>query len=179
MNIEKAAETHEGISQMANENSLVGDQRVEENTEKKYQNVDEETQEVAEILASNMNREEPAQDEHMEFSTRFDLKIEDFNSDFNNEVFQDGQELSQQVQKTIEPEVQKVEAAADEPGVQNVQVAEPIQDEESTPIEEIAPTAKEAQIVDLNAQGAEQNQHFDDQHIDQNASKWMRLMRNK
>ena len=50
MNIEKVVETHEGISQMTKENSLAGDQRVEENTEKKAQNVDEETQEAAEFI---------------------------------------------------------------------------------------------------------------------------------
>ena len=126
MDIEKAAETHEGIPHTTKENSLDGDQRVEENTKKKAQNVDEETQEVAELLASNMSREEPTQDEPMEFLIGFDLNIEDFNSDFNNEVFQDCQEI--------------------------------------TP-----PTAEEAQIVDQNAQGAEQNQLFADENIDQNA----------
>ena len=95
MDIEKVAKTHEGIPQIARENSLDGDQRVEENTERKAQNVDEETQKVTELLASNMSREEPAQDEPMEFSTGFALNIEDFNSDFNNEVFQDSQEITQ------------------------------------------------------------------------------------
>jgi len=46
---------------------------------------------VAELLASNMSREEAVQNENMEFSTGFDLNIEDINTDFNNEVFQDGQ----------------------------------------------------------------------------------------
>jgi len=105
MDIEKAAETHEGIPQTAKENSLDADQRVEENTEKKAHNVDEETQKLAELLASNMSREEPTQDEPMEFSTGFDLKIEDFNSDFNNEVFQDSQEITQHAQETVEQEV--------------------------------------------------------------------------
>ena len=78
----------------AKENSLDGDHRVEENTKKEAQNIDEETQEVAELLASNMSRKDPAQDEATEFSIGFDLNIEDFNSDFNNEVFQDSQEIS-------------------------------------------------------------------------------------
>jgi len=86
----EAAETHEGISQAAEENSLNQDQRVEENTEKIVKNVDKTTQEVAELLASNMSREEVDHDEIMEFSTRFDLNIEDLNNHFNNEVFHDG-----------------------------------------------------------------------------------------
>jgi len=62
---EKAAKTHEGIPKIAKENSLDGYQRVEENTEKDSQNVDEETPEIVELLASNMSREETAQDEPM------------------------------------------------------------------------------------------------------------------
>jgi len=170
MDIEKAVETHEGIPQTAKENSIDEDQRVEENTEKEAQNVDEETQEVAELLASNMSREEPAQDEPVEFSTGFDLNIEDFNSDFNNEVFQDSQEITQHAQETVEPEVQKVEVSPAEPGVQNVQVTETIQTNEVVEVVENAPNAQEAQTVNQNAQGAEQNQLFADQNIDQNAS---------
>jgi len=105
MDTEKAVETHEGVPQTAKENSFDGNHRVEQNNEKKAQNVDEETQEVAELLASNMSREEPAQDEPTEFSTGFDLNIEDFTSDFNNEVFQDIQEITQNVQEIVEPEV--------------------------------------------------------------------------
>jgi len=142
MDIEKAVETHEGIPQTAKENSLDGDQRVEENTEKEAQNIDEETQEVAELLASNMNREELPQDEPMEFLTGFDLNIEDFNSDFNNEVFQDSQEITQHAQETTEPEVQKVEVSAAEPGVQNVQVTKTGQTDEAVEVVEIAPTMK-------------------------------------
>jgi len=164
MDIEKAAETHEGIPQTAKENSLNGDQRVEENIEKKAQNVDEETQEVAELLASNMSMEEPAQDEPMEFSTGFDLNIEDFNSDFNNEVFQDSWESTQHAQETVEPEVQKVEVSAAEPEVQNVQVVETIQANETVKVVENDPTAEEAQTVDQNAHGAEQNELFADQN---------------
>jgi len=101
----EAAEVHEGIPQIVEENSLEDVQRVEENTEKNAQNFDEETQKVAELLASNMNRGEPAQDELMEFSTGFDLNIEDLNSDFNNEVFQESQEITQHVQEMVELEV--------------------------------------------------------------------------
>jgi hypothetical protein len=61
----KAVEVHEGIPQNAGENSVDQDQRVEENTEKDTQNVDEDTHEVAELLASNMNREEAVPDENM------------------------------------------------------------------------------------------------------------------
>ena len=126
----KQAEAHEGIPQAAEENSLNQDQRVEENTEKFAQNVDGDTQEVAELLASNMSREEAVQNENMEFSTGFDLNIEDINTDFNNEVFQDGQETAQHVQETAEaqnvaiPEAQNVEvpAAQNVPVIQNVQV---------------------------------------------------------
>ena len=120
----KQAEAHEGIPQAAEENSLNQDQRVEENTEKVAQNVDGDTQEVAELLASNMSREEAVQNENMEFSTGFDLNIEDINTDFNNEVFQDGQETAQHVQETAEaqnvaiPEAQNVEV----PAAQNVPV---------------------------------------------------------
>jgi len=171
MDIEKTAETHEGIPQTAEENSLERDQRVEENTEKDSKNVDEETQEVAEFLASNMSREEPAQDELMEFSTGFDLNIEDFNFHFYNEMFQDSQEITEHAQETVEPEVQKVEVYVVEPEVQNVQVDETIQVNENVQVLENAPTAQKAQTVDQNAQGAEQNvQLFADQNVDQNAS---------
>jgi len=43
MDIEKSVKTLEGIPQTSKENSLDGDQRVEENIEKEAQNVDEET----------------------------------------------------------------------------------------------------------------------------------------
>jgi len=151
---EKATETHEGIPQTAKENSLDGNQRVEQNTEKKAQNIDEETQEVDKLLTSNTSREEPSQDEPMEFSTGFDLNIEDLNSDFNNEVFQDSQKITQHAQEKVEPEVQKVEVFVAEPGVQNVQVTETIQANEAVEVVENAPTAEEAQTVDQNAQGA-------------------------
>jgi len=85
------------IPQAVDENYVDQDQRVEENIEKNTQNVDEDTQEVAELLASNMSIEEDVQDEHMEFSTWIDLNIEDINTDFNSEVFQDGQGTSQYV----------------------------------------------------------------------------------
>jgi len=49
---------------------------------------------VAELLASNMSIEEDVQDEHVEFSTGIDLNIEDINTDFYSEVFQDGQGTS-------------------------------------------------------------------------------------
>ncbi|XP_024642227.1 uncharacterized protein [Medicago truncatula] len=89
------AEESEEIPQDAASNP--DDQRVEENTEFGTQNVDGKTQEVAELLASNMNIEEEAQD--VEFSTGFDLNIEDINIDFNSELFQDGQETTQQAPK--------------------------------------------------------------------------------
>jgi len=65
---------------------------------------------VAELLASNMSIEEDVQDEHGEFSTGIDLDIEDINTYFYNEVFQDGQETSQYGQETTE--VQSVEVSA-------------------------------------------------------------------
>jgi len=43
MDIEKATEVREGIPQAVDENSVDQDQRVEENTEKDTQNVDEDT----------------------------------------------------------------------------------------------------------------------------------------
>jgi len=51
-----------------------------------------------------------------------------------------------------------------------VQVTKTIQTNEAVEVVENAPTAQEAQTVDQNAQGAEQNQFFADQNIDQNAS---------
>lgn len=111
------AEESEEIPQNAIPNSVDQDQRVEENIEFDTQDVDEETQEVAEILASNMNIEEEAQD--VEFSTGFDLNIEDINTDFNSEVFQDGQETAQEATKA-----QNVEASAQNvavPAAQNVE----------------------------------------------------------
>ena len=84
------------------------------------QRVDEDTQEVAEILASKMMSGEDVQDEHMEFSTGYDLNIEDLNSDFNNDRFQDGQETVQIVQERSEIEDHNVLVVAD----QNVQTAD-------------------------------------------------------
>jgi len=176
MDIEKATEVREGIPQAVDENSVDQDQRVEENTEKNTQNADEDTQEVAELLASNMSIEEDVQDEHMEFSTGIDLNIEDINTDFYSEVFQDGQGTSQYVQETTEAQnvevsaTQKVEVSTAEPGVQNVQLTEPVQIDEAVEVVEIAPTTEEVQIADQNAQDAEQNQLFSDQNVDQNAS---------
>lgn len=127
--VEKVGETAEG-HQKADENSVDPNQRVEENTEKIAQNVDEDTQEVAEILASNMSMEEDVQVEQMEFTTGFDLNIEDVNTDFNNEVFQDGQDTTQHAQEpaagqNVEiSEAQNVEIPAEDvPVSQNVQVS--------------------------------------------------------
>jgi len=176
MDIEKATEVREGIPQAVDENSVDQDQRVGENTEKDTQNVDEDTQEVAELLASNMSIEEDVQDEHVEFTTGINLNIEDINTDFYSKVFQDGQETSQYVQKTTEAQnvevsaTQKVEVSAAEPGVQNVQVTEPVQIDEVVEVVEIAQTTEEVQIADQNAQDAEQNQLLSDQNVDQNAS---------
>jgi len=149
MNIEKAIEVFEGIPQAGDKNSVHQDQRVEENTEKDTHNVDEDTQEVVELLASNMSIEEDVQDEHMEFSTGIDLNIEDINTDFYSEVFQDGQGTSQYVQETTEAQndkistTQKVEVSAAEPGVQNVQDTEPVQIYKAVEVVEIAPTTEE------------------------------------
>jgi len=63
---------------------------------------------------------EDVQDEHMEFSTGYDLNIEDLNSDFNNDRFQDGQETVQIVQERSEIEDHNVLVVAD----QNVQTAD-------------------------------------------------------
>ena len=106
----------ESLPQNAEENSLAQDQRVEENIEQVTDNVNEDTLEVAEILASNMMIGEAIQDEHMEFSTSFDLNIEDLNSYFNNDVFKDAQEIAQNVQETFASEGQNVRED------QNVQV---------------------------------------------------------
>jgi len=91
-------------SQNVKENPHDLDQRVEENTEQAAQKVvevtqevaeDQYTQEVAEIFASQMMSQGNAQVQdhgHMKFSTGFYLNIEDINTDFNEELFQDGQE---------------------------------------------------------------------------------------
>lgn len=108
--------------------------------------VDGETQEVAELLASNMNIEEEAQD--VEFSTGFDLNIEDINIDFNSELFQDGQETTQQA-----PEGQNVEI----PAVQNVQKVE------TSAGQNVAVT--EAQNDEgIHVMADQDNQELDDQH---------------
>jgi hypothetical protein len=85
---------------------------------------------VAEILASNMSMEKDIQVEQMEFTTGFDLNIEDVNTDFNNDVFQDGQDTTQHVQEpaagqNVEiSEAQNVEIPAEDvPVSQNVQVS--------------------------------------------------------
>lgn len=78
------AEESEEIPQDVVPNSVDQDQRVQENIEFDTHNVDEETQEVAELLASNMSTEEEAQ--NVEFSTGIDLNIKDVNNDFNDEV---------------------------------------------------------------------------------------------
>jgi hypothetical protein len=95
----ESAEGHQKVGTTLNQGveTPSGDLRVEENTEKQAQKVDNDTQEVAEILASNMTIEEDDQVEQMEFSTGFDLI-----TDFNNELFQDGQETTQHVQETAE-----------------------------------------------------------------------------
>jgi len=51
-----------------------------------------------------------------------------------------------------------------------VQVTETVQTNEGVEVVEIAPTTKEVQKADQNAQDAEENQLFSDQNIDQNAS---------
>jgi hypothetical protein len=102
-----------GTPQNVEENPLDQDQRVEENTEQVAQEVDEDTQEVAKILASKMMRGENAQsqeDDQIEFSTGFDLNINDLNSGFNTDVFQDAQETVQIVQETSETEDQNVQS---------------------------------------------------------------------
>ncbi|XP_039682976.1 DNA ligase 1-like [Medicago truncatula] len=140
-NAKQATEVHESIPQDAKENSLDQNQRVEENTEFDAQIVDDTTQEVAELLASNMSiDEEEVQVEHMDFSTGIDLNVEDINTDFNNEVFQDGQETAQYVQKTTE--AQNVEV----PPTQNVEVSE-------------AQNVEEVQVM-----ANQDDQAFDDQH---------------
>ena len=88
-NEEEHQKVDECLPQSAEENSLDQNQRVEENNEQVVQNVNEDTQEGAEILALNMMIGEAVQDEHMKFSTDFDLSIEDVNTVFNEEVFQE------------------------------------------------------------------------------------------
>jgi len=103
--------------QNVEENPSVQDQRVEENTEQVAQEVDKDTLEVVEILASKMMSGENAQsqeDEKMKFSTGFDLNIEDLNSNFNTDVFQDAQETIHIVQETFETEDQNVQVSADQ-----------------------------------------------------------------
>ena len=74
--------------------------------------------------------EKNIQVEQMEFTTGFDLNIEDVNTDFNNEVFQDGQDTTQHVQEpavgqNVEvSEAQNVEIPAEDvPVSQNDQVS--------------------------------------------------------
>ena len=58
-----------------------------------------------------MFSEENAQsqtDEQMEFSTGFDINIEDLHFDFNNDVFQDAQQTVEIVQETSETEGKNV-----------------------------------------------------------------------
>jgi len=100
--------------QNVEENRLDQDQRVEENTEQSAQEVVEDTQEFVEILASKMMSGENAQsqeDDQMEFSTSFDLNIEDLNSNFNTDVFQDDQETTQIVQEKSETDDQNVQVS--------------------------------------------------------------------
>jgi len=83
--------------------------RVEENTKPPAQNVDEETREVAEFLVSdsfgskNQQKEadEEVQPEHENVGAQadFDLNVEDFPTDFNEEVFQDAQAEIENIQQ--------------------------------------------------------------------------------
>ncbi|KEH15728.1 hypothetical protein MTR_0611s0030, partial [Medicago truncatula] len=112
----EATKVHEVKPQAAKENSFDQDKRVEENTEFDAQNVDDDTQEMAEFLVSNMSIEEAVQEEQMDFSTRFDLNVEDINTDFN-EVFLEDKETAQIVQETSA--TQNVEAN----GAQDVEMS--------------------------------------------------------
>jgi hypothetical protein len=49
-------------------------------------------------------------DEHMDFSSGFDLNIEDLNSYFNTDVFQYAQDTVQIVKETSETEDQNVQS---------------------------------------------------------------------
>ena len=66
-------------------------------------------------------------DEHMEFSSGFDLNIEDLNSYFNTDVFQDAQDTVQIVQETSEIEDQNVQVSADQNVQENAPDAEATQ----------------------------------------------------
>jgi len=138
------------------ENSYVQKQRVKENTEQTAQKVDDDTRED-EILVSNTLRSENqhVEIEHMEFSTGFNLNIEDLNSDFNNEVFHDGQDTIHHVQETTEFEAQNVEVAQT--------------DAHNVPTIEDVPAVENVQN-DGTVQDAENVQVLADQNVDQNAS---------
>jgi hypothetical protein len=58
----------------------------------------------------NQGNVQVQKDEHMEFSSGFDLNIEDLNSYFNTDVFQDAQDTVQIVQETSETEDQNVQS---------------------------------------------------------------------
>jgi hypothetical protein len=90
--VNAAEEEHQKVDtpQNVEENPSDQDQKVEENNEQASHKVDKDTQEDAEILASQIMSQGNAQvlkDEHMEFSSGFDLNIEDLNSYFNTDVF--------------------------------------------------------------------------------------------
>lgn len=117
--VNAAEKEHQKVDtpQNVEENPSDQDQKVEENTEQASHKVDKDTQEVAEILASQIMSQGNAQvqkDEHMEFSSGFDLNIEDLNSEFNTNVFQDAQETVHIVQETSETQDQNVQVFADQ-----------------------------------------------------------------
>ncbi|KEH17115.1 hypothetical protein MTR_0043s0140 [Medicago truncatula] len=136
----QAIEVHEVIPQAAKENSVDQNKRLEENTEYDTQNVNDDTQEVAELLASNMSIEEEVQEEQMDFSTGFDLNVEDINTDFNNEVSQEDKETAQVVQETFA--AQNVETTA----AHNVEVS------------------KAQNVEDVQIMANQDDQELDDQH---------------
>lgn len=68
------------------------------------------------------------EDEQMEFATSFSLNIEDLNSDFNTDVFQDAQKKTAQiVQETSETEDLNVHVSADQNVQENAPDAEATQ----------------------------------------------------
>jgi hypothetical protein len=115
--VENVGESAEGQQKVE---APSGDIRVEENTEQDAQNVENDTQEVAAILASNTlgseNQQMEVDDEvqvNVGTHSDFDLNIEDTTNDLYNEIFQDAQG------EDIQPNDQNVQNNTD----QNVQEA--------------------------------------------------------
>jgi len=110
-NVGEFADDHQKVDASLNQavEEPSGVLRVEENIEPQVQNVDEDTREVVEILVSNsfgskdqqkeVVKEIQQEHENVGAQVDFDLNVEDFPTDFNEEIFQDAQAEIENIQQ--------------------------------------------------------------------------------